>query len=50
MYQDLYDRMKKIVKNDTYMTFYYAYGPMYLETIASGISLGARLLQVREKT
>ena len=48
VYQDLYDKAKKIIKKDTCMKFYDASGPLYLETDASGVSLRARLLQVRE--
>ena len=45
--QDLYDKPKKIIKKDTYMKYYDVARPLYLENNASSISLGARLLQVR---
>ena len=46
MYQDLYDRAKKIIKNDSYVKFHNASRSLYLETDASGTCLGTRLLQV----
>ena len=49
MYQDLYDEAKKIIKQDSCMKFYDMSKPLYLETDASGISLTAGLLQVRER-
>ena len=45
MYQDLYDK-EKIVKKDVSMKFYDMAKPLYLETNACSISLGAGLLQV----
>ena len=48
IYQDLYDKAKKIIKKDTSMKFHYVSIPIYLETDASGVSLGAGLLQVME--
>ena len=48
MYQELYDRAKKIIKKDAGMKFNDASRPIYLETYASGIGLGARLLQVMD--
>ena len=48
MYQDLYEKEKTIVNKDVYMKFHDAAKPLYLETGASSISLGARLLQVRD--
>ena len=50
MYQDLHDRAKKIVKKDVCMKFYKASRTLYLETDASDVDLGARLLQVRDGT
>ena len=47
MYQDLYYKAKKIIKKDTWMKFYNASNPLYLESDASSIGLGARLLLVR---
>ena len=47
MYQDLYNKTKKMVKKDACMKFYNVARPLYLETDTSSISLGARLLEVR---
>ena len=47
-YQDLYKKVKTTVKRDTCIKFYNVAGPLYLETDASSISLGARVLQVRD--
>ena len=44
-YQQLFDNAKSIIKADVCMTFYNNSKPLYLETDASGISLGAALLQ-----
>ena len=41
MYQDLYEKVKTIVKRDTYMKFYDEARPLYLETGVTGIRLGA---------
>ena len=48
MYQDVYNKAKKIITKDACMKFYNALKPFYLETDASGIGLGTCLLQVRE--
>ena len=48
MCQYLYNTAKKIVKKDACMKFYDIARPLYLETTTSGISLGARLLQLRD--
>ena len=48
MYHDLYDRAKNIIKKDACMKFYNAPRPLYLKTYATGVNLGARLLQVRD--
>ena len=48
MCQDLYDRTKKIVKKDAGMKFYDVFRSLYLETDASGVGHGAKLLQVRD--
>ena len=48
MYWDLYNKSKMIIRKDTYIKFYDASRSLYLETDASGVSLGARLLQVRD--
>ena len=45
MNQDLYDKIKKTIKKETYMKYYDASDPLYLETDASGVSLGAGLLK-----
>ena len=49
-YQKLFDRVKSIIKVDECMTFYDDTKPLYLETDASGIGLGASLLQTRNGT
>ena len=49
MYQDHYNKAKIIIKQETCMKFHNTSRPTYLETHASGVSLGARLLQVRKK-
>ena len=43
MYQDLYDKTKKIVKNDLCMKVYYASRPLQLESDASGVGPQAGL-------
>ena len=48
MYQDLYDKVKKLITKDACMKFYNVLKPLYLEMDASGIGLGAGLFQVRE--
>ena len=48
MYQDLYERAKKIIKKDVCMKFYDASRPLYCETHALGVTLGTGLLQVRD--
>ena len=48
MYQNLYDKAKKIIKKYASKEAYDVSGPLYLETYASGVGLGGRLLQVRE--
>ena len=45
--QDLYEKAKTIVKRHTQMKFYDVTRSLYLDTDASGIGLGAGLLQVR---
>ena len=47
MHQDLYDKAKMIIKKDACMKFNDASMLLYVVTDASGISLGGRLLQVR---
>ena len=48
LYPDLYNRTKKIVKKDACMKFYDVARFLYLETNASSIDLGARILEVRD--
>ena len=48
MYQDLYERVKVITKNDVCMKFYNEQGPLYIETDAFGIGQVAGLLQARD--
>ena len=48
MYQELYDKAKKIIKKDACLKFYDAPRPLFIETNAFGISSGTRLLQVRD--
>ena len=43
MYQDVYDKAKKIVKKDICMKLYDKARPLYLETNAPVISLGSEL-------
>ena len=45
-YQPLFDKAKSIVKVDVCMKFYNDAKSLYLETDASGVSLGAALLQL----
>ena len=44
LYQQLFDKAKSIVKADVCMKFYNDAKPLYLETDASRVSLGAALL------
>ena len=46
MYQDLYDRTRKIIKEDACMKFFDVSRTLCLETDVPGASLGTRLLQV----
>ena len=47
-YQQLFDKAKSLIKVKMCMKFYDDTKLLYLETDASGISLGAALLQVRD--
>ena len=49
-YQATYDKTKSLIKADVCMKFYYETKPLYLETDASRIGLGAALLQTRDGT
>ena len=46
-YQDLYEKAKTVVKRNVCLKFYNVARPLYFETDASGIVLGAKLLHVR---
>ena len=48
MNQDLYDNAKKIITKDAYMKFYDVLKSLHLKMDASGICIGAALLQARE--
>ena len=48
MYQDLYDRARKIIKKYIYMKFYSTSRPQNVESDFLGVDLVARLLQVRD--
>ena len=48
MNQDLYDKAKKIINKDSCMKFYEPFRPLYQETDASGVGLGAGIMQVWE--
>ena len=48
MYQDLYAKVKNIIRQDACIKFYDASKSLYLETDTYGMRLGASLLQVRD--
>ena len=48
VHQDLYDKARKIIKEDMCMTLYDVSRPLYLKTNASGVGIGAELLQLRK--
>ena len=50
MYQKLFDKAKSVTKEGACMKFYYETQPLYLETDASRVRLGAALLQTRSGT
>ena len=47
-YQEIYERAKSLVKEDTSMKYYDVRKPLYLENDASGGGIGGALLQVRD--
>ena len=47
MCQDVYDKVKKIIKEDACMKFYDAYRSLYMKTDALSVKIGPRLVQVR---
>ena len=49
-YQSLFNKAKLLIKSDVCMKFYDDTKPLYLETDASGVGLGASLLQTQEGT
>ena len=49
-YQSLFNKAKLLIKFDMYMNFYNGTKPLYLETDASRVSLGAAVLQAQEGT
>ena len=49
-YQSLFNKAKLLIKSNMCMRFYNDTKPLYLETDASGVSLGAALLQTWEGT
>ena len=49
-YQQLFDKVKSILKADICINFYNDAKPLYLETDASGVSLGKALLQLHDNT
>ena len=49
-YQQLFEKAKSLIKADVCMKFYDDTKPLYLETDASGVGLGAALLQLHDNT
>ena len=49
-YQELFTKAKSLIKADMCMKFYNDTKPLYLETDASRVGLGAALLQLHEGT
>ena len=49
-YQQRFEKAKSLIKAEMCMKFYNDTKPLYLKTDASGIGLGAALLQLRENT
>ena len=50
IYQNMFDKVRAIIKEDTCMKFYDETKLLYIETDASGVGLGAVLLQTRSNT
>ena len=50
LYQQLFEKVKSLIKADVCMKFYNDTKLLYLETDASGIGLGAALLQLHNNT
>ena len=48
LYQNIYERIKSLVKEDMCMKYCSARKPFYLETDASWVGLGKALLQVKD--
>ena len=46
-YQMMFEKVKSTIKEDVCMKFYDETKPLYVETDASGVGLGAPLLQTR---
>ena len=49
-YQQLFEKVKSLIQVDVCMKFYNDTKPLYLETDASGVGLGAALLQLHNNT
>ena len=50
IYQNMFDKAKAIINEDACMKFYDETKLLYIETDASGVGLGAALLQARSNT
>ena len=48
LYQEINERVKSLVKEDTCMKYHNFRKPLYLETNALGVGLGATLLQAKD--
>ena len=47
-YQEVYERMKSLVKDNTCMKYHGVRKPLYLKTDTSGVRQGVTLLKVRD--